>query len=51
MVTRTIEIEDTLDEIIESVKTDVRTKIENYIKENKEKPDYPGYQREQSRIL
>ena len=40
MVTRTIEIEDNLDEIVESVKDDVNTEIENYIKENEEKPDF-----------
>ena len=40
MTTKTIEIEDNLDEIIESVKDDVNTEIENYIKENEEKPDY-----------
>ena len=40
MVKRTIEIEDTLGEIIDSVKSDVKTEIENYIKENESKPDY-----------
>jgi hypothetical protein len=40
MVTRTIEIEDNLGEIIESAKDDVKTEIENYIKENESKPDY-----------
>jgi len=40
MATKTIEINDTLDEIIESARDDVKTEIENYIKENKEKPDY-----------
>ncbi len=39
MVTRTIEIEDNLDEIIKSVQDDIRTLAEKYIKENNEKPD------------
>jgi len=40
MAKRTIEIEDNLNEIIESVKYDVNTEIENYIKENEDKPDF-----------
>jgi len=40
MAIRTIEIEDNLDEIIKSVKDDVNTEIENYIKENEDKPDF-----------
>ncbi len=39
MVTRTIEIEDNLDEIIKSVQDDIRTLAEEYIAENNEKPD------------
>ena len=39
MVKRTIEIEDTLDEIIESVKDDVKQLAIEWIKENEEKPD------------
>ncbi len=39
MVTRIIEIEDNLDEIIESVQDDVQALAEEYIKENNEKPD------------
>ena len=39
MATRTVEIEDTLDEIIESVKDDVKELAINWIKENGEKPD------------
>ena len=34
MVKRNVEIEDNLDEIIESVKDDVKTLIIDYIKEN-----------------
>jgi hypothetical protein len=40
MVKRNVEIDDTLDEIIESARDDVKTEIKNYIEENKEKPDY-----------
>lgn len=40
MTTRTIEIEDNLDEIIESARDDVKQLIKDYIKENEEKPDY-----------
>lgn len=39
MTKRTIEIEDTLDEIIESVKDDVKELIIQWIKDNDEKPD------------
>lgn len=39
MVTRTIEIEDNLDEIIKSVQDDVQALAEEYIAENNEKPD------------
>ena len=39
MVKITIEIEDTLDEIIESVKDDVKELAIQWIKENEEKPD------------
>lgn len=39
MVKRTVEIEDTLDEIIEGVKDDVKELAINWIKENGEKPD------------
>lgn len=40
MATRTIEIEDNLDEIIESARDDVKQLIKDYIEENHEKPDY-----------
>jgi hypothetical protein len=39
MTKRTIEIEDTLDEIIESVKDDIKDLAVEWIKENNEKPD------------
>jgi len=39
MVKRTIEIEDTLDEIIESVKSDIKNLAIEWIKENSDKPD------------
>jgi hypothetical protein len=39
MVTKTIEIEDTLDEIIEGVKDEVKDLIIDWIKDNNEKPD------------
>jgi hypothetical protein len=39
MVKRTIEIEDSLDEIIESVKSDIKDLVIEWIKDNDEKPD------------
>ena len=39
MVKRNVEIEDNLDEIIESVKDDVKDLATEWIKENEEKPD------------
>jgi hypothetical protein len=39
MVKRTIEIEDSLDEIIESVKSDIKDLAIEWIKDNEEKPD------------
>ena len=40
MVTKKIEIEDNLDEIIESARDDVKEVIKDYIEENETKPDY-----------
>lgn len=40
MAKRTVEIEDNLDEIIKGVKDDIKTLIEDYIKENEAKPDW-----------
>ena len=40
MTTKTIEIEDTLEEILESARDDVNALIKDYIQENEEKPDY-----------
>lgn len=39
MTKRNVEIEDNLNEIIESVKDDVKNLVIEYIKENEEKPD------------
>jgi hypothetical protein len=40
MAKRNIEIEDNLDEIIESARDDVKEVIKTYIEENETKPDY-----------
>jgi hypothetical protein len=39
MTTKTVEIEDNLSEIIESVQEDIKNLIIEYIKDNQEKPD------------